>query len=151
MKGYWNNPEASDDALRIGPDGEPGWFYSGDIGFMDEDGYFHISDRKKDMIIVKGYKVFPAEVEAILFEHPKVQEAVVIGLPHEHRNELVKAFVVLKAGEQAKEEEIIGFCREQMAPYKKPRVVEFREELPKSMVGKPLRRVLKEEELAKAA
>jgi long-chain acyl-CoA synthetase len=113
---------------------------------MDEDGYFHISDRKKDMIIAGGYNIYPAEVEAALFEHPKVKEAAVIGIPHERRGETVKAFIVLKEGETATEEEIIDFCRERMAAYRVPRIVEFRDDLPKSMVGKVLRRALREEE-----
>jgi long-chain acyl-CoA synthetase len=144
MKGYWRLPTESDNALRVGPDGEPGWFYTGDIGHMDEEGFFHISDRKKDMIIAGGYNIYPADVEAVLFEHPKVLEAAVIGIPDERRGETVKAFVVLKDGETATEEEIVAFCRENMAAYRVPRVVEFRDELPKSMVGKVLRRELRE-------
>jgi long-chain acyl-CoA synthetase len=147
MKGYWNLPDQTASALRVGPDGQPDWFYSGDIGYIDEDGYFHISDRKKDMIIAGGYNIYPADVEAVLFEHPKVLEAAVIGVPHERRGETVKAFVVLKEGETTTEEEIIAFCRERMAAYKAPRIIEFRDDLPKSMVGKVLRRELREEEL----
>jgi long-chain acyl-CoA synthetase len=146
MKGYWKLPTETANALREGPDGQPGWFHSGDIGYMDEDGYFHISDRKKDMIIAGGYNIYPADVEAVLFEHPKVQEAAVIGVPDERRGETVKAFVVLKEGETATEDEIIAFCRERMAAYRAPRIIEFRDELPKSMVGKVLRRELREEE-----
>jgi len=144
MKGYWKQPEETAKAIRTGPDGQPGWFYSGDIGFMDEDGYFHISDRKKDMIIAGGYNIYPADVEAVLFEHPKIQEAAVIGVPHERRGETVKAFIVLKSGQQATEEEIIAFCRERMAAYRIPRQIEFRDDLPKSQVGKVLRRELRE-------
>lgn len=143
MKGYFNMPTETANVIRIGPDGQPGWFYSGDIGYMDEDGYFHIVDRKKDLIIAGGYNIFPADVEAILYEHPKVKEAAVIGVPDEHRGETVKAFIVLKDGESATEEEIISFCRENMAPYKAPRVIEFRDDLPKSVVGKILRRELR--------
>jgi long-chain acyl-CoA synthetase len=143
MKGYWNLPTETTNALRTGPDGEPGWFYSGDIGFMDDEGYFHIADRKKDMIIAGGYNIYPADVEAVLFEHPKVKEAAVIGVPDEYRGETVKAFVVLKEGESATEEEIVEFCREGMAAYRVPRVIEFRDDLPKSMVGKVLRRELR--------
>jgi long-chain acyl-CoA synthetase len=146
MKGYWRLPTETANALREGPDGQPGWFYSGDIGYVDEDGYFHISDRKKDMIIAGGYNIYPADVEAVLFEHPKVQEAAVIGVPDERRGETVKAFVVLKEGETATEDEIITFCRERMAAYRAPRIIEFRDELPKSMVGKVLRRELREED-----
>jgi long-chain acyl-CoA synthetase len=146
MKGYWNMPTETANALRTGPDGEPGWFYSGDIGFMDEDGYFHIADRKKDMIIAGGFNIYPADIEAVLFENPKVKEAAVIGTPDEYRGETVKAFVVLKEGETATQEEIIAFCKERMAPYRVPRTVEFRDDLPKSMIGKVLRRELREEE-----
>ncbi len=144
MKGYWNLPTETENALRVGPDGEPGWFYSGDIGFMDEEGYFHISDRKKDMIIAGGYNIYPADVEAVLFEHPAVKEAAVIGVPDEARGETVKAFVVLKEGETATAEEIIAFCRERMAVYRAPRIVEFRDDLPKSAIGKVLRRELRD-------
>jgi long-chain acyl-CoA synthetase len=146
MKGYWNLPTETANALRTGPDGQPGWFFSGDIGFIDEEGYFHISDRKKDMIIAGGYNIYPADVEAVLFEHPKVKEAAVIGLPDERLGETVKAFVVLKDGETATEEEIIAFCRERMAAYRVPRAVEFRQDLPKSIIGKVLRRELREQE-----
>ncbi len=147
MKGYWNMPTETANALRTGPDGEPGWFYSGDIGFMDEDGYFHMADRKKDMIIAGGFNIYPADIEAVLFENPKVKEAAVIGMPDEYRGETVKAFVVLKEGETATQEEIIEFCKERMASYRVPRAVEFRDDLPKSMIGKVLRRELREEEL----
>jgi long-chain acyl-CoA synthetase len=143
MRGYWNLPTETDNALRVGPDGQPGWLYSGDIGFMDEDGYFHMADRKKDMIIAGGYNIYPADVEAVLFEHPKVQEAAVIGVPDQYRGETVKAFIVLREGESATEEEIIEFCRERMAAYRLPRIVEFRDDLPKSMIGKVLRRELR--------
>ena len=145
MKGYYKMPTETANALRAGPDGQGGWFYSGDIGFIDEDGYIHIVDRKKDMIIVSGYNVYPADVEAVLFDHPKVQEAAVIGLPDERTGEMIKAFVVLKEGQISTEEEINAFCREQLAAYKVPRVIEFRKELPKSMVGKVLRRELRME------
>jgi long-chain acyl-CoA synthetase len=146
MKGYWNLPTETENALRVGPDGQAGWFYSGDIGYMDEEGYFHISDRKKDIIIAGGYNIYPADVEAVLFEHPAVKEAAVIGIPDEHRGETVKAFVVVKEGETATAEEIIAFCRERMAAYRVPRIIEFRDDLPKSIIGKVLRRELREEE-----
>jgi long-chain acyl-CoA synthetase len=145
MTGYWKLPTETANALRDGPDGQGGWFYSGDIGYIDRDGYFHISDRKKDMIIAGGYNIYPADVEAVLFEHPKVIEAAVIGVPDERRGETVKAFVVLKEGETASEEDIISFCRERMAAYRVPRYIEFRDELPKSPIGKVLRRELREE------
>ena len=144
MKGYWNLPTETENALRVGPDGQPGWFYSGDIGYMDEEGYFHISDRKKDLIIAGGYNIYPADVEAVLFEHPKVREAAVIGVPDERLGESVKAFVVLKEGETATADEIIAFCRERMAAYRVPRQIEFRDDLPKSIIGKVLRRELRE-------
>jgi long-chain acyl-CoA synthetase len=144
MKGYWNLPTETENALRVGPDGLAGWFYSGDIGYMDEEGYFHISDRKKDMIIAGGYNIYPADVEAVLYEHPKVKEAAVIGVPDEYRGESVKAFVVLKEGEAATSEELIEFCRERMASYRVPRSIEFRDDLPKSIIGKVLRRELRE-------
>jgi long-chain acyl-CoA synthetase len=146
MKGYWNLPTETANALRTGPDGQPGWFFSGDIGYMDDDGYFHIADRKKDMIIAGGYNIYPADVEAVIFEHPAVKEAAVIGVPHEYRGETVKAFIVLKEGQTATAEEIIDFCKERMAAYRVPRQVEFRDDLPKSVIGKVLRRELREEE-----
>jgi len=149
MKGYWHQPEQTAKALRVGPDGQPGWFYSADIGYMDQDGYFFIVDRKKDMIIVGGYNVYPTEVEAVLFEHPKIKEAAVIGIKDERLGEVPKAFVVLKPGETATAEEIIAFCRERMAHFKAPRAVEFRDELPKSLVGKVLRRELRDAETRK--
>jgi long-chain acyl-CoA synthetase len=149
MAGYWNLPDASAHALRDGPDGEGGWFYSGDVGFMDEDGYFHIADRKKDMIIAGGYNIYPTEVEAVLFEHPAVLEAAVIGIPDEKRGETVKAFVVLREGQSATAEELIAFCREGMAAYKIPRAIDFRDDLPKTVIGKVLRRELRAEEEAK--
>jgi long-chain acyl-CoA synthetase len=145
MKGYWNMPTETANVIRQGPDGEPGWFHTGDIGTMDEDGYFHIVDRKKDMIIAGGFNIYPAEVESVLYDHPKVLEAAVIGVPDERRGESVKAFVVPREGEQVSEEEIIDFCRQNLAAYKVPRQVEFRQELPKSLVGKILRRELRQE------
>lgn len=148
MVGYWNLPTESANALRVGPDGEPGWFYSGDVGFMDDEGYFHIADRKKDMIIAGGLNVYPADIEAVLYEHAKVQEAAVIGVPDKYRGESPKAFIVLQEGEMATEKEIIEFCQERMAAYCVPSQVEFRDALPKSMIGKVLRRELREEDLS---
>jgi long-chain acyl-CoA synthetase len=144
MKGYWNMPEETTHALR------DGWFYTGDIARMDEDGYFYIVDRKKDMISASGYNVYPREIEEVLFEHEGVAEAVAIGVPDEYRGASVKAFVVRRPGNKVAEEEILAFCEEHLAPYKKPKAIEFREELPKSTVGKLLRRVLIDEERAKA-
>ena len=140
MKGYWNRPDETARTLRNG------WLYTGDIARMDEDGYFYIVDRKKDMIIYGGYKIFPREVEEVLYEHPKVAEAVCIGIPEKFFGEVVKAFVVLKDGAEAAPEEIIDFCRARLVKYKVPRQVEFRSELPKSMVGKILRKDLSIEE-----
>ncbi len=144
MKGYWNRPEETASTLR------DGWLYTGDIARMDEDGYFFIVDRKKDMVITGGYNVYPREVDEILFEHPKIAEAVTIGLPDEYYGEVIKAYVVLLEEERATEEEIIEFCKQKLARYKVPRYVEFREELPKSSVGKILRRTLAEEERNKS-
>jgi len=137
MKGYWNQPQETANALR------DGWLYTGDIGRMDQDGYFYIVQRKKDMINVGGFKVFPNEVEEVLFTHPAVMEAAAIGVPHQYRGEVVKAFVVLKPGSHAGAEELIGFCLERLAKYKVPAEIEFRPSLPKSTVGKVLRRELR--------
>ncbi|MHB8758418.1 MAG: long-chain-fatty-acid--CoA ligase [Bacillota bacterium] len=145
MKGYWNKPEETAKTLK------DGWLHTGDIAKMDEEGYFYIVDRKKDMIIAGGFNIYPRDVEEVLFEYPKVLEAAVAGIPDPYRGETVKAYVVLKPGETATEEEIIAFCRERMAAFKAPRMVEFRASLPKTMVGKVLRRVLVEEEKAKLA
>ncbi|MBB3907122.1 long-chain fatty acid--CoA ligase [Anoxybacillus sp. UARK-01] len=143
MKGYWNQPFETESALR------DGWLYTGDIGYMNEKGYFFIVDRKKDMIIASGYNIYPREVEEVLYEHPKVREAVVVGVPHEYRGETVKAFVVLKEGMNCTEEELNEFMRSKLASYKVPRIYEFRKELPKTAVGKILRRALIEEETKK--
>ncbi|ANB60478.1 long-chain-fatty-acid--CoA ligase [Anoxybacteroides amylolyticum] len=139
MKGYWNQPFETESVLR------DGWLYTGDMGYMDERGYFFIVDRKKDMIIASGYNIYPREVEEVLYEHPKVQEAVVIGVPDEYRGETVKAFIVLKEGVHCTEEELDQFMRSRLAAYKVPRIYEFRKELPKTAVGKILRRALTEE------
>jgi len=143
MKGYWEKPEETAETLR------DGWLFTGDICTMDEDGYFYVVDRKKDMIIAGGFNIYPREVDEALFEHPKVQEAVTVGIPDEYRGETVKVYIVLKPGEECSEEEIIDFCRERLASYKTPRMVEFRAELPKTLVGKVLRRSLRDEEIAK--
>jgi long-chain acyl-CoA synthetase len=147
MKGYWNKPEENEKVFRM-IDGRR-YFLTGDIGHLDEEGFTVITDRKKDMIIVGGMKAFPREVEEVLYEHPKVANAAVIGIPDARSGESVKAFVQLKAGETATEEEIIEFCRDRMAAYKRPHAVEFREALPMTPVGKILRRVLKDEEKQK--
>ena len=146
MKGYWNKPDETAKTIT-----EDGWLRTGDIARMDQDGYFYIVDRLKDLIIASGYKVIPREVEEVLFQNPKVQEAVVAGVPDAYRGETVKAFVVLKAGETATADELARWCAERLAPYKVPKQIEFRSELPKTMVGKVLRRVLVEEEKAKQA
>jgi long-chain acyl-CoA synthetase len=117
---------------------------------MDERGYFYIVDRKKDLIIAGGFNIYPREVEEVLYEHESVKEAVVVGVPDEYRGETVKAFVVLKDGAECTEEELNKYCREHLASFKVPRLYEFRDELPKTMVGKILRRVLLEEEREKA-
>ncbi|MFH1134549.1 MAG: long-chain fatty acid--CoA ligase [Pseudomonadota bacterium] len=145
MKGYWNNPEETAGQLRNG------WLHTGDVAIRDEDDYIFIVDRKKDMIIAGGFNIYPREVDEVLFQHPKVQEAVTVGIPDEYRGETVKAFVVLKPGVTATPEEIIAFSREKLAPYKAPKTVEFRDSLPKSAVGKTLRKVLRAEEAAKTA
>ena len=148
MAGYYNRPDETLQTLRKDEEGRV-WLHTGDIARMDEDGYFYIVDRKKDLIIAGGYNIYPREVEDVLYEHPAVLEAAVVGVPHEYRGETVKAFIVLKPGMQATAEEIEQFCRERLAPYKVPKLIEFRDELPKSTVGKVLRRVLAEEERKK--
>jgi long-chain acyl-CoA synthetase len=151
MKGYWQMPTETANTLRYhGGEGGP-WLHTGDIARMDEDGYFRIVDRKKDMILgAGGFNIYPREVEDVLYEHPKVVEAAAVGIPVPDKGERVKVYVVLKEGEVATEEEIIDFCKENLAPYKVPKFVEFRDDLPKSMVGKILRRVLLEEEKKRA-
>ncbi len=146
MRGYWEMPTETTNALREGPDGKK-WLYSGDIAKMDEDGYFYIVDRKKDMVIVSGFNVYPTNVEEVLIQHPKILEVTVAGVKDPHRGETVKAWVVLRPGETATEDEIIEWARNsgQLAAYERPRIVEFRDELPKTLVGKVLRRALVEE------
>ncbi len=133
MKGYWKLPEETARTLRNG------WLYTGDIARMDEDGYFHILDVKKDMIIAGGFNIYPADIDQVLAEHPKVAERVAVGIPDRYGGETVKAFVVLKPGETATGEEIIEFCRKNLARYKVPTAVEFRDRLPKTTSGKILR------------
>jgi Acyl-CoA synthetases (AMP-forming)/AMP-acid ligases II len=144
MQGYWNNPEETAGQLK------DGWLHTGDIAIRDEDGYIFIVDRKKDMIIAGGFNIYPRDIDEVLFQHPKVAEAVALGVKDEYRGETVKAFVVLKPGETCTQEEIIKFCKEKLAPYKVPKLVEFRDSIPKSVIGKILRKVLREEEEAKA-
>ncbi len=140
MKGYLNRPEDTREALRNG------WLYTGDLGMMDEEGYFRILDRKKETIKYKGYTIAPAEVEAVLYEHPAVKECAVIGKPDPSAGEMPKAYVALKEGFTVEGEELINFCAERIAPYKRIREVEFIEEIPKTPVGKVLRRVLRDRE-----
>jgi long-chain acyl-CoA synthetase len=146
MKGYWQMPTETANVLR------EGWLHTGDIARMDEDGYFQIVDRKKDMILgAGGFNIYPREIEEVLYQHPKVKSAAAVGIPVPGKGERVKAYIVLKEGETATEEEILEFCRDNMTPYKVPKFVEFRDELPMTMVGKVLRRVLLEEEKKKLA
>jgi long-chain acyl-CoA synthetase len=137
MKGYWNKPAETAQVLR------DGWLLTGDIARRDRSGYYYIVDRKKDMIIAGGFNIYPREVEEVLFEHPRVKEAAVVGVPDEYRGETVKAFVVLQDGAATGSAEIISFCRERLAAYKVPRQIVFRDALPKSGVGKYLRRELR--------
>jgi len=148
MAGYWQRPDANAEVFRE-IDGRR-YFLTGDIGHIDSEGFILITDRKKDMILVGGFNCYPREVEEVLYEHPKVALAAVIGVPDEHSGESVKAFVQLAPGESAEEHEIVDFCKEKLAGYKRPRSVEFREELPTSLIGKVLRRVLRDEELQRS-
>jgi long-chain acyl-CoA synthetase len=143
MQGYWNNPDETAGQLK------DGWLHTGDIAVRDEEDYFFIVDRKKDMIIAGGFNIYPREIDEVLYQHPKIQDAVSIGIPDEYRGETVKAFIVPKEGEAITEEEVFAFCEEKLAAYKRPKLLEFRKELPKSAVGKILRKVLREEEEAK--
>ncbi len=143
MMGYCKNEEETARALK------GGWYYTGDIGFFDEDGYLTLVDRKKDLIIASGYNVSPVEVDNVLFNHPKILEACAVGVPDKYRGETVKAFIVVKPGETLTEEEVTRHCKESLAAYKIPKLIEFVDELPKSAVGKILRRKLREMELQK--
>jgi long-chain acyl-CoA synthetase len=139
MKGYWNRPEETERALR------GGWLHSGDVGRMDDDGYVYIVDRVKDMINVSGFKVWPAEVEKYLYRIPQVQEVAVYGLPHPEKGEQVAAAVVVRAGERLAAEDVIAYCRENIAAYKVPARVDIVAELPKSPTGKILKRILRDQ------
>ncbi len=143
MKEYFGCPQDTAEQLR------GGWLSTGDIVVRDEDDYLFIVDRKKDMVIAGGYNIYPREIDEVLFEHPKVLEAVSVGIPDEYRGETIKAYVVLRPGETATGAEIVDFCKERLAAYKVPKSVEFRESLPKSAVGKVLRKILRDEEEAK--
>ncbi|RBW68173.1 AMP-binding protein [Bacillus taeanensis] len=137
MQGYWRKPEETEQVLK------DGWLFTGDMGYMDENGYFYIVDRMKDMIIAGGFNIFPREVEEVLYEHPSVKEAAVIGVSDEYRGETVKAFIVKKEGKEVTDEELDAFCRTKLAAYKVPKLYEYRDEMPKTMIGKILKRELK--------
>ena len=137
MLGYYNNEEETKKTLK------DGWLYTGDVAYQDEEGFTYIVDRKKEMIIASGFNIYPREVEEVLYQHPSVLECAVIGAKDEYRGETVKAFIVFKEGQEASKEELDAYCRDQLASYKVPRIYEFRNELPKSMVGKILKRELK--------
>jgi long-chain acyl-CoA synthetase len=144
MKGYWNRPEETEQSLRNG------WLLTGDLGYMDQQGYFYVVDRKKDMIIAGGFNIYPREIEEVLYEHPEIQEAVAVGIPDPYRGETVKVFIVVKEGSTITQEELDQFMRKHLAAYKVPRIYEFRSELPKTAVGKILRRALIDEEKKKS-
>jgi long-chain acyl-CoA synthetase len=139
MRGYWNRPDETEQVLR------DGWLKTGDIGMMSDDGYFTIVDRAKDIIIAGGLKIFPREVDEVLYAHPKVLEAAAVGVPDEYRGETVRAYIVVKPGETLTEAELSTYCQQHLAPYKVPKQFEFRTELPKTLVGKVLRRALRAE------
>jgi len=143
MPGYWKKPAETAQVLRNG------WLYTGDLCRVDEDGYHFIVGRKKDMIISSGFNVYPDEIDRVLMGHPAVLEAASIGIPDDKRGESIKSFVVLRPGVRASSDELIAHCREQLAAYKVPRAIEFRDSLPKSGVLKVLRRELRAEEMAK--
>jgi len=139
MKGYWNKPEETSESIKNG------WLRTGDLATMDKDGYFYIVGRKKEMIITGGFNVYPQEIESVLYEHPSVKEAAVIGIPHEYSGERVKAFVVVKDG-SISEEELVAYCYEHLTRYKVPKQIEIRDSLPRNTVGKLLKRLLITEE-----
>lgn len=145
MKGYWNRPEETEATFKNG------WFLTGDLGYMDDKGFFYVVDRKKDTIIAGGFNIYPREIEEVLYEHEAIQELVVAGVPDPYRGETVKAYIVLKEGATVTEEELNEYARKHLASYKVPRKYEFRDELPKTTVGKILRRALVEEETQKIA
>jgi long-chain acyl-CoA synthetase len=147
MTGFWNRPDETSGVLRdhLEPDGTARWLHTGDLGYMDADGYVFIVDRKKDLIKTSGYQVWPREIEETLSSHPAVAEVGVAGVTDALKGEVVRAWVVLRRGEAATEAELRAFCREKLAPYKVPTRIEFRTELPKTLVGKVLRRALRDE------
>jgi long-chain acyl-CoA synthetase len=139
MKGYWNKPAETAAVLR------DGWLHTGDVGYKDEEGYLYITDRKKDLIIRGGENIYPKEVENILYQHPQVLEAAVVGIPDPVYGESVKAFITLKTPGGATAEELMAYCRQHLPKYKRPASIQFMDALPKSAVGKILRRVLRDE------
>ena len=145
MQGYWNNPKGTAEMIK------DGWLYTGNIGYMDEDGYIYLTSRKKDLIKPSGHQVWPREVEEVIATHPAIAEVGVAGIPDPKQGEAVKAWVVLREGKEITAEELRKFTREKLTGYKVPKFIEFRKALPKTMVGKVLRRVLQEEEQTKAS
>lgn len=143
MQGYWENPEETAGQLQ------DGWLHTGDIAVWDEDDYIFIVDRKKDMIIAGGFNIYPREIDEVLYRHPKIRDAATIGAPDEYRGETVKCFIVVKQGETLTEKEVVVFCEEKLAAYKRPKIIEFCDDLPKSAVGKILRKKLRTEETKK--
>lgn len=142
-QGYYKKPDETAASFK------DGWFFTGDIGYMDEDGYLFIVDRKKDMIIAGGYNIYPRDIDEVLFEHPKIKEACAVGIPDPYRGETVKAFIALKEGEYLTKDEIVKYCKEKLAAYKVPKMIEFLDDLPKSAIGKVLRRELRDMEIKK--
>ena len=137
MKGYWRNPEATSETLR------GGWLHTGDMGYIDEQGYVFIMDRSKDMIISGGENIYPREIEEVIIQHPAVREVAVIGVPDEEWGEAIKAVVAVASGQEATEDDLIEFCREHIASYKKPKSVDFVDELPKNNNGKIVKKDLR--------
>jgi long-chain acyl-CoA synthetase len=144
MLGYWAQPEATADVLRGGA------LRTGDIGYLDEDGYLFLVDRIKDVVIAGGYKIYPRLVEEAIFQHPQVRECIVIGVPDRYRGQTVKAFVVLREGQHLKAEELTEFLKQRLSPIEMPKLIEFRESLPRTLIGKPSKRALEQEEAARS-
>ena len=143
MMGYYNRPEETAAAVV------DGWLFTGDIGYRDEDGYLYITDRKKDLIIIGGFNVFPREIDELLYQHPKIKEGITVGIPDNYKGERIKVYIILKTGEEATFDEFKQYFRKHLTPYKVPSDIEFRSELPKSAIGKILRRTLRNEEIEK--
>ncbi len=144
MKGYWNDPEETAKVLK------DGWLYTGDIAYRDEDGYIFIVDRSKDIIISGGYNIYPRDIDETLLVHPQVKDVITVGIPDDYHGEIVKSFVQLVENATVTPEELIAYCKERLAAYKVPRRIEFRPQLPRTGVGKALRRLLRDEEIARA-